>query len=169
MWSKWMTDSHEVKRRDFVNIVVAFIAALFGVIIGIPAIGYLISPATNVRREEAWIPLGPLDAYPLDLPTLFSYTRTKINGWEKTVNSFGAYVWRYGTGDSEVIVYRNLCTHLSCRVTWRDDIDVYFCPCHDGRFNKDGEVVAGPPPEPLYEFETKVEEGTLLIKHVEVG
>lgn len=163
-----MSDSHEVKRRDFVNIVVAFIAALIGVIIGIPAIGYLISPATKIRREEAWIPLGPLDAYPLDLPTLFSYTRTKINGWEKTVNSFGAYVWRYGTGDSEVNVYSNMCTHLSCRVTWRDDIDVYFCPCHDGRFDKEGEVVAGPPPEPLYEFETKVEEGTLLIKHMDV-
>jgi Rieske Fe-S protein len=53
-------------------------------------------------------------------------------------------------------------------VTWRDDIDVYFCPCHDGRFNKEGEVVAGPPPEPLYDFETKVEDGTLFILHMDV-
>lgn len=162
-----MADSHEIKRRDFINIIIAALGAVMGLVIGIPAISYLLSPATKIQRDEAWIALGPLDAYPLGIPTLFSYTRTKVNGWEKTVNSFGAYVWRYGVGDSELTVYSNMCTHLSCRVTWRDDIDVYFCPCHDGRFNKEGEVVAGPPPEPLYDFETKVEDGTLFIMHMD--
>jgi Rieske Fe-S protein len=163
-----VADSHEIKRRDFINIIIAALGAVMGLIIGIPAISYLLSPAMKIQRDEAWIALGPLDAYPLGIPTLFSYTRTKVNGWEKTVNSFGAYVWRYGVGDSELTVYSNMCTHLSCRVTWRDDIDVYFCPCHDGRFNKEGEVVAGPPPEPLYDFETKVEDGTLFILHMDV-
>jgi Rieske Fe-S protein len=163
-----MADSHEVERRDFVNIVLVGLGSLMGLIIGIPAIAYLLSPAVKVQVEEAWIPLGPLDSYPIDNPTLFPYTRTKVNGWEKTVNSFGAYVWRYGEGESEVSVYSNMCTHLSCRVTWQEDRTIYFCPCHDGRFNKEGEVVAGPPPEPLYEFETKVEEGILSIMHMEV-
>ncbi len=163
-----MADSHEVQRRDFVNIVLVGIGSVIGLIIGIPAIAYLLSPAVKVQEEEAWIPLGPLDVYPLDDPTLFSYTRTKINGWEKTVNSYGAYVWRYGEGTSEVKVYSNRCTHLSCRVTWTEETNIYFCPCHDGRFNKGGEVVAGPPPEPLFEFETKVEGGVLSIKHLEV-
>lgn len=163
-----MADSHEVQRRDFVNIVLVGIGSVIGLIIGIPAIAYLLSPAVKVQEEEAWIPLGPLDVYPLDDPTLFSYTRTKINGWEKTVNSYGAYVWRYGEGTSEVKVYSNRCTHLSCRVTWTEETNIYFCPCHDGRFNKGGEVVAGPPPEPLFEFETKVEGGVLTIKHLEV-
>jgi len=163
-----MADSHEVERRDFVNIVLVGLGSLMGLIIGIPAIAYLLSPAVKVQEEEAWIPLGPLDSYPIDTPTLFPYTRTKLNGWEKTVNSYGAYVWRYGEGESEVSVYSNMCTHLSCRVTWQEDRIIYFCPCHDGRFNKEGEVVAGPPPEPLYEFETKVEEGILSVMHMEV-
>ncbi len=163
-----MADSHEVQRRDFVNLVLVGIGSVIGLIIGIPAVAYLLSPAVKVKEVEAWIPLGPLDVYPLDDPTLFSYTRTKINGWEKTVNSYGAYVWRYGEGQSEVKVYSNMCSHLSCRVTWTEETDIYFCPCHDGRFNKGGEVVAGPPPEPLFEFETKVEGGVLSIKHLEV-
>ena len=87
-----MADSHEVQRRDFVNIVVVGLGTVIGLIIGIPAVAYLLAPAVKVHREEAWIPLGPLDSYPIDEPTLFSYTRTTINGWEKTVNSFGAYV-----------------------------------------------------------------------------
>ncbi len=163
-----MADSHEVQRRDFVNIVLVGIGSVIGLIIGIPAVAYLLSPAVKVKEGEAWIPLGLLEVYPLDDPTLFSYTRTKINGWEKTVNSYGAYVWRYGEGQSEVKVYSNRCTHLSCRVTWTEETSIYFCPCHDARFNKGGEVVAGPPPEPLFEFETKVEGGVLSIKHLEV-
>lgn len=163
-----MADSHDVQRRDFVNIILVGLGSVMGLIIGIPAIGYLLSPAVKIREEEAWIPLGPLDAYPLDEPTLFSYTRSKINGWEKTVNSYGAYVWRFGVGDSEVRVYSNMCTHLSCRVSWTDETNLYICPCHDAGFNKQGEVVAGPPPEPLYEFETKVEQGILTIMHMEV-
>ncbi len=163
-----MSDSHEVQRRDFVNIILVGIGSAMALIVGVPAIAYLLSPALKVQEEEAWIPLGPLDAYPLDIPTLFSYTRTKVNGWEKTVSSYGAYVWRYGEGESDVTVYSNMCTHLSCRVTWQEDRSIYFCPCHDGRFDEEGEVVAGPPPKPLYEFETKVEEGILSIKHLEV-
>ena len=163
-----MADSHEVQRRDFVNIVLVGLGSVMGLIIGIPAIGYLLSPAVKTQEEEAWIPLGPLDAYPLDEPILFSYTRTKINGWEKTVNSFGAYVWRYGAGDSGIRVFSNMCTHLSCRVSWAEEPSLYTCPCHDAGFNKQGEVVAGPPPEPLYEYESKVEEGILSIKHMEV-
>ncbi len=163
-----MADSHEVQRRDFVNIVLAGVGSVIGLIIGIPAIAYLISPAAKVQEEEAWIPLGPLEVYPLDEPTLFSYTRTKVNGWEKTVNSYGAYVWRFGEGESDLKVYSNMCTHLSCRVTWKEDTSIYLCPCHDGRFNEEGEVVAGPPPKPLFEFEYKVEEGELSIKHLEV-
>jgi len=162
-----MADSHEVQRRDFVNIVLVGIGSVIGLIVGIPAIAYLISPAVKVQEKEAWVPLGPLDAYPLDTPTLFSYTRSKINGWEKTVNSYGAYIWRFGEGESELKVYSNMCTHLSCRVTWKEDTNIYLCPCHDGRFNKEGVVVAGPPPKPLFEYEYRVEEGILSIKHME--
>lgn len=163
-----MADSHEVQRRDFVNIILVGLGSVIGLIIGIPAIAYLLSPAVKVNEEEAWVPLGPLNAYPIDIPILFSYTRSKVNGWEKTVNSYGAYVWRHGEGDSDVTVYSNWCTHLSCRVTWEEDRSIYICPCHDGHFDKEGQVVAGPPPKPMYEYETMVEEGILSIKHMEV-
>jgi menaquinol-cytochrome c reductase iron-sulfur subunit len=162
-----MADSNEVQRRDFVNIVLVGLGSVIGLIIGVPAIAYLLSPAVKVHEEEAWIPLGALDAYPVDTPTQFSYTRTKVNGWEKTVNSYGAYVWRKGDGEADVVVYSNMCTHLSCRVTWQEDRSIYFCPCHDGRFNKEGQVEAGPPPGPLHTYETKVEEGILSIRHTE--
>lgn len=160
-----MATSYKLSRRDFVGIVLAFLGTVMGVVIGLPAIGYLISPATKTKKREAWIPAGPLENYPEGIPTFFSFTRTTVNGWEKTVNSFGVYIIRSSEG--EIKALSNMCTHLSCRVTWKEEFQGYICPCHDAHFDIDGKVVKGPPPKPLYKYETKVEDGTLLIHFVE--
>lgn len=160
-----MSGSHNIDRSDFVKVVLAFVGTIMGAVVGLPAIGYLISPAVKSQQKEAWIPLGPLENYPVGTPTLFSFTRTTVNGWEKTVNSYGAYVVR--SGENDLKVYSNMCTHLSCRVTWKDEENVYACPCHDAKFSSDGEVLSGPPPKPLSEYETKIEEGELFIHLVE--
>lgn len=158
-----MANSHELDRRQFVKIVTAVLGTIMGVVVGLPAIGYLISPAAKVQKKEDWVSLGPLENYPVGVPTLFSFTRTTINGWEKTVNSFGAYVMRHSEQPDDLKVFSSWCTHLSCRVTWEDGVQEYICPCHDGRFDIGGKVTAGPPPRPLDEYQTKIEEGNLFI------
>jgi menaquinol-cytochrome c reductase iron-sulfur subunit len=160
-----VSEPNKLDRRDFVKVVVVFVGTTITVCVGIPAIGYLLSPALAVQKKEAWIPLGPLENYPIGTPTLVSFTRTTINGWEKTVNSYGVYVVR--SDETNYKVLSNMCTHLSCRVTWNEDRDIYICPCHDGHFAIDGQVVYGPPPAPLKEFETIVEEGVLYIHFME--
>ena len=158
-----MARSHKLDRREFVAIVLAFLGSIMGVVVGLPAIGYLIDPATKTQKKEDWISVGPLENYPIGIPTLFSFTRTTINGWEKTVNSYGVYITRWTEAVDDISAFSNLCTHLSCRVTWNDDEMGYICPCHDGIFDDQGEVVAGPPPEALHEYETKVEEDVIYI------
>jgi Rieske Fe-S protein len=64
-------------------------------------------------------------------------------------------------GQEQVSVLSNICTHLSCRVTWDETAQEYLCPCHDGVFDKAGLVVSGPAPKPLVQYETKIEEGVL--------
>lgn len=162
-----MAKSTHITRSEFVKIVVGVLGAIMGAVVGLPAIGYFLSPALKVQSVDAWVPAGPLESYPIGEPTLFSFTRTTVNGWEKTVNSFGVYIYR--ESEELITAYSNWCTHLSCRVTWQDDNQIYWCPCHDGAFDIDGEVVDGPPPRPLDKYETKVEDdGTLFIR-VEVG
>lgn len=161
-----MAASHNLDRRDFVSIVLISLGAIMGAMIGLPALGYLISPATKAKKSEAWIPLGALQIYPVGVPTLFNFTRTSVNGWEKTTNSYGAYVVR--SGESDVKVYSNICTHLSCRVTWKEERGEYQCPCHDAHFDMSGKVLSGPPPAPLQEYETRVEDANLFI-HVREG
>ena len=63
----------------------------------------------------------------------------------------------------KVTALSNRCTHLSCRVTWHEDRREYVCPCHDGYFDAVGKVVSGPPPRPLDPFQSKVENGQIMI------
>lgn len=55
------------------------------------------------------------------------------------------------------------CTHSGCEVKWKEDQQVYFCACHDGQFNAQGEVTAGPPPRALASFPISVTETTILV------
>lgn len=159
----YVSESHSLDRRDFVKVVIGVTGTIMGAVIGLPAISYLISPARQGGASEAWIPLGPLENYPVGTPTQFNFTRTKINGWEKTVNSYGVYVVRFTENEADLRVFSNMCTHLSCRVTWEEDPQQYICPCHDAHFAMDGAVISGPPPRPLVEYEHKIEEGSLFI------
>lgn len=156
-----MAKTPHLSRNDFVKTVTAALGTIIGVSVGVPAVAYVLSPALKTSASEAWIPLGPLDNYPVGVPTLFPFTRTKVNGWERTTNSYGVYVYR--SSDTEVVAYSNVCTHLSCRVNWHEDQQLFTCPCHDAAFDINGNVAGGPPPRPLDQYQTKVEEGSLFI------
>jgi len=129
--------------------------------VGLPIIGFIVSPALKTQELDDWISLGAFDGYPIGTPTLFSFTRSKVNGWERTTSSYGAYVLR--KTESELKVYSNVCTHLSCRVKWDEDAHAFLCPCHDARFDINGAILYGPPPRPMDRYEFKIEEGNILI------
>jgi Rieske Fe-S protein len=159
-----MPKSPHMSRREFVAIVTAAVGSVMGALIGIPAVGYLIAPALNKEGSSAWIPAGPLENYPVGIPTLFNFNRTKVNGWEKTVNSYGVYVIRHE--DNSITALSTTCTHLSCRVNWTVAEEAYICPCHDAYFDINGQIVKGPQPRPLDPYETKVEENNLFIQYL---
>src|SRR4030043_157463 len=159
-----MPVSPHMSPRGFVPIVTAAAGTVMGALIGIPAIGYLIAPALQKVSADAWIPAGPIANYPVSVPTLFNFNRTKVNGWEKTVNSYGVYIIH--NEDGSILALSNKCTHLSCRVNWKIEKNAYICPCHDAYFAIDGQIISGPQPRPLDPYETKVEENILFIHFV---
>lgn len=57
-----------------------------------------------------------------------------------------------------------VCTHLGCIVQWQNDKKEFYCPCHDGRFDEFGDVVAGPPPIPLEQFTVRLEGETVIVE-----
>lgn len=61
-------------------------------------------------------------------------------------------------------VFSGVCTHLGCIVRWEEQKGRFYCPCHQGIFDKTGVVTGGPPPRPLDEFEVEVDHKLVFIK-----
>jgi quinol---cytochrome c reductase iron-sulfur subunit, bacillus type len=163
-----MAGSGSISRRDFIKLTTAAVGTFIGAVIGLPAIAYLIDPALRTVKSDAWIPLGKIDTFEIGKPALASFTRSKVNGWEKTVTSYGVFVIK--KSDTNFLVLSNKCTHLGCSVSWKADRQEFICPCHDAQFALDGTVRGGPPPRPLDSFtgnQLRVVDGILQLHFLE--
>ena len=56
------------------------------------------------------------------------------------------------------------CTHLSCTVQYRDDMQHVWCACHNGHYDLNGRIVAGPPPRPLESFEVQLRGDEIFVR-----
>jgi menaquinol-cytochrome c reductase iron-sulfur subunit len=150
-----------ISRRGFVGGVVGLVGTIISAVVGLPVIGYVVSPALKKGGEEEWITLGPVSALEPGVPTPFTFSQMKEVGWRRERINQAVYAV---TNDGEnVTVFSDACTHLSCKVHWEEERDAFICPCHDGVFDKDGNVTGGPPPKPLYRFQTQIESDQLMI------
>jgi phenylpropionate dioxygenase-like ring-hydroxylating dioxygenase large terminal subunit len=50
------------------------------------------------------------------------------------------------TGEADdFIALSSVCPHLGCQVHWEPQNDRFFCPCHNGAFDPEGNPISGPP------------------------
>jgi len=157
-----MSEQAQVQRRDFLGLVTWAIGIMIGAGIGIPAIAYIVGPALNQETSDAWIPIGSTSKIELGTPALFKANIERTTGWIVNQEELTAYIL---TEDGRnFIAMSNICSHLGCRVRWIAEQQSFFCPCHNGVFDKEGNVVSGPPPRPLDRFQVKVENEQLFLK-----
>jgi cytochrome b6-f complex iron-sulfur subunit len=76
----------------------------------------------------------------------------------------GSKIFRFGSRPGLLIMtadggYRAMsatCTHLSCTVQYRSDLQQVWCACHNGLYDMVGRNVSGPPPRALDHYEVHV-------------
>jgi Rieske Fe-S protein len=69
--------------------------------------------------------------------------------------------------EGEWRAFEQKCTHLTCAVRYREDLQKIECPCHHGFFSPDtGEVLQGPPPRPLPQLKVVVRDGKVFVKGI---
>ena len=61
------------------------------------------------------------------------------------------------------LALHRVCTHLGCIVPWSEEQQRFYCPCHAAAFNREGEVLAGPPPRPLDLFPVEIVGGEVAV------
>lgn len=60
--------------------------------------------------------------------------------------------------------FSRVCTHFSCTVEYEPDAGRFHCPCHDAFFNgENGDVISGPPNEPLRRFDLFIDGDTIYL------
>lgn len=72
-----------------------------------------------------------------------------------------------GSEEKDFLALSSVCPHLGCRVYWEAAHDRFFCPCHNGAFDRDGVAISGPPKsanQSLIRFPLKVEKGLLFVE-----
>ncbi|MEW6671556.1 MAG: ubiquinol-cytochrome c reductase iron-sulfur subunit [Thermodesulfobacteriota bacterium] len=155
------TDKREitkVSRRGFLQ--TSALTSGMAILAGIPMISYMIAPAMK-KATGKWVGFGPMEELKENTYSMLSYEFMVKDGWQ--VLPQRGFVWAHKNPRGKVNVFSSTCTHLACNVIWREDAQIFECPCHSGRFDSSGRPIAGPPTKPLLSLEHKIEDGNLLV------
>ena len=145
-------------RRRFIKGVLSAISGAIAAIVGIPLVGFFSLPAFG-KREFVWAEAGPVEQFRVDEIEFVLLKPLKRPVWPEETPRMAAFVSRKTDGSFEI--FHSHCTHVGCPVNWNTGAQRFFSPCHGGVFDRDGRVLAGPPPRPLDRHEWKVENGVL--------
>lgn len=121
--------ARELDRREILAAAAAAAGALVG--LALPAIGCSRDAEPALAPGQVAIPLADLRDGERRLVMLGENPVEVV----RTGNAVTARMLR--------------CTHMGCVVRWHADVREYWCPCHQGRYDADGNPIAGPPPRPL--------------------
>jgi Rieske Fe-S protein len=155
-----MSKESGLGRRKFMEIgiytLIGTMAALSTFVLARFAVGL-----SFVKKRSKWIAVEPGNK-PV---ARGSFARVVLeyetkHAWLARNEKVLVYVKRVADG---VIAISAGCTHLGCIVTWDEDKHIFKCPCHDGRYDADGNVLSGPPPAPLKRHPAKVEDGKIFL------
>lgn len=132
-----------VTRRNFIQVALAALGATW---LGLLVQSWLFPPQTSSQQAK---------------PVEFALSELPVGG-AKTIVYGGSPVIVLRTPQS-IRAFSLICTHLACTVQWQQGQSEFYCPCHDGRFDQFGEVIAGPPPVPLEQIPVSVQGEQVIV------
>ncbi len=154
------TGESEVTRRKFYIGMIYGLWSLIATALSIPAAIYLLIPP-KLRKMPKWVEAGTVSNLEAGVPVEMVFRQNRVDGWK--VQSERTTAWVVKLPDAQVVAYGPQCTHLGCAYHWDESRHYFLCPCHTSIFNIDGAVASGPALRPLDRYETKVENGQLLL------
>lgn len=160
----------EKSRRKFLKIASHALGGALAAGIVVPLAGLAVHPLMKetVYGTEDFIRIGKLDDFPIGIPQKMAITSSKMDAWNVFEGLVMGSVWVIRQKDNSLNVFSTNCPHLGCGIDWGQDENKFLCPCHRGVFDIDGKTIAGPSPRDLYAFETKIENGNVLVNYKRV-
>ena len=150
-----------ISRRWFLLKLGFLFNGVVGVVMAVPVLRYLLSPAKRDEAYKSWVALGNVENFPVGETRLATYTNPFRRPWDGETAGVACYVRR--TAQDQFQVFAVNCAHLGCPVRWFPQSQLFMCPCHGGAYYADGERASGPPERGLFTYDYKIAGGELRI------
>ena len=157
-------EGETLTRRSFMTGVALTAGGVASAMFALPALGFALGPVFEKTVHRSWLDVGALNDFNADtyVPVVIT-TSPGIGQAGKTL----IYVRKNNKPTTNqpwpYVAITTRCAHLGCPVRFIEAARSFICPCHGGTYNFDGEVTGGPPVRPLDRFETKVDNGRVLV------
>ena len=157
-----MSDETNPTRRRLLVVLGAGAAT----VVGAPVGASLLAPASTdtVREGEEFVDVGAVDGILAGKPLRVNIRGDRHDAWTTFRNQDLGSAWILKHDDGSVTAFSSVCPHLGCAVDFRDAHDRFECPCHDAVFAKDGARISGPAKRGLFQLESRVEGGRVLVR-----
>lgn len=156
----------QVSRRQFLNYSLTGLGGFMAAGMLVPMLRFAVDPVLQSAESDGGLTNVGLSVDDIDEePQRVDWEVEQVDGWYESNIKRTAWVFKDENGD--ILALSPICKHLGCFVSWEGSEDYpneFFCPCHDGRYYKDGTNVPHTPPlAPLDVYEHKVENGMLYL------
>lgn len=160
-----MAKKNEITRRQFLNYTLMGTGGFMAAGILMPMVRFAIDPVLQAEAASDMIDIGMKVDEITEEPQLKKFRVDQVDGWYESEVEQAAFVFKDENGD--ILALSPVCKHLGCTVDWGTSAahpDEFFCPCHAGRYHKDGMNVQGTPPiAPLDVYEQEIKDGKLFL------
>jgi len=139
----------EPQRRRFITWLSGAFLSLWGIgLLGVVG-SFLKLPRSRGSLAERQLKIGAVDSIPVGGAQLVRHGKEPI------------YVVR--VSEESYVGLSAVCTHLHCVLNWDRGRGVLDCPCHNGAFDTNGNVLQGPPPQALRRYRVDAQLGQLYV------
>ncbi len=152
------------ERRAFLKFLIGFLNGLAFLALSIPGVSYVLTPLFK-KQAGNWIEIGHQQDFPVGRISRAEFQYLSQTGY--TSERRKGFVWLDRRAEDQFIVFSPRCTHMGCNVAWNGGSDRFECPCHGGMYDREGNVIAGPPPRPLVRLPIRLQKDRIYVQLTE--
>lgn len=144
------TGTHEAPgRRSVLRWLIRGFLSLWGLGAASLGISFLKAPSPEHRPGKGQVQCGTLSSLPVGRARLIHHGADPL------------FVVRVSS--AEVVALSAICSHLRCVLQWNNESGTILCPCHAGAFDREGNVLSGPPNRPLTRYPAQVRGDEIIV------
>lgn len=150
MESNQVTREGSSARRSLLKWLIRGFLSLWGLGAAAVGVSFLKAPDAEERPSEGRVNCGPFSTLEV--------------GQARFVRHGSAPLIVVRASETEVRAFSAICTHLRCVLRWEADSSIFHCPCHAGEFDRNGNVLAGPPKQPLPRYVAEIRSDEIVVR-----